>query len=78
MKNLETKKSFSFFWKEEKGLKKDIERHRQTEKEIREKITELSTQTDAWSLHALKVYHTFLQQLLQSKAEVVNKLGRKK
>lgn len=78
MKNLGTKKSFSFFWKEEKGLKKDIERHRQTEKEIREKITELSTQTDAMSLHALKVYHTFLQQLLQSKAEVVNKLGRKK
>ena len=67
-----------FFYGETTGLKKDIERHRQKEKEIREKITELSTQTDAWSLHALKVYHTFLQQLLQSKAEVVNKLGRKK
>ena len=67
-----------FFYGETTGLKQDINRHRQKEKEIREKITELSTQTDARSLHALKVYHTFLQQLLQSKAEVVNKLGRKK
>lgn len=72
------KSSRSFFYRDTTGLKRDIERHRQEEKEIREKITELSTQTDAWSLHALKVYHTFLQQLLQSKANVVSKLGRKK
>jgi len=72
------KSSRSFFYRDTTGLKRDIERHRQKEKEIREKITELSTQTDAWSLHALKVYHTFLQQLLQSKANVVSKLGRKK
>lgn len=72
------KSSRPFFYGETTGLKQDIHRHRQTEKEIREKITELSTQTDAWSLHALNVYHTFLQQLLQSKAEVVSKLGRKK
>ena len=67
-----------FFWQEAKGLKADVERHRAKEKEIQDRINELEGKDDPMSIASLRVYRRFLCQLQQSKAEVVNKIGKKK
>jgi RecA-family ATPase len=66
-----------FFWKNTRGLKADVERHRAKEAEIDAKIAELEGKDDPMSIAALKVYRRFRAQLLQSKADVVTKIGRK-
>jgi phytoene/squalene synthetase len=66
-----------FFWGETKGLKADVERHRAHESELDAKIAELEGKDDPMSIAALRVYRRFRAQLLQSKADVVNKIGRK-
>ena len=67
-----------FFWTQAKGLKADVERHRAKEAELDAKIAELEGKDDPMSVAALRVYRRFRAQLLQSKAEIVNKIGKKK
>ena len=66
-----------FFGSKLKGIKADIERHREKEKELVAKIAELEGQDDEMSIASLRVYRSFLCQLQQSKADVVTKIGKK-
>lgn len=67
-----------FFWSDAKGVKADVERHRAKEAELDAKIAELEGKDDPMSIAALRVYRRFRAQLLQSKAEVVTKIGKRK
>jgi hypothetical protein len=67
-----------FFWKDTKGLKADVERHRAKEKEYMDKISELEGSEDPMSVAALRVYRRHLNLLQNSKADVVDKIGKKK
>jgi uncharacterized protein YlxW (UPF0749 family) len=66
-----------FFWSKAKGLNADIERHRAKEQELQAKIDELEHKTDEMSVAALRTYRHFMYQLQVSKADVVNKIGKK-
>ena len=66
-----------FFWDKAKGLKADVDRHRVKEAELDARIAELEGKDDPMSVAALRVYRRFRAQLLQSKADVVTKIGRK-
>lgn len=66
-----------FFWKNTKGLKADLERHRVKEKEYTDRIAELEGKDDPMSVAALRVYRRHLNLLQTSKADVVNKIGKK-
>ena len=66
-----------FFWQDAPGVSADIERHRAEERRLEERIAELEQQDDDMSQACLRAYRHFLHQLQQSKAEAVNKLGRK-
>lgn len=66
-----------FFWGDTKGVKADVERHRAKEAELDARIAELEVKDDPMSIAALRVYRRFRAQLLQSKAEVVTKIGKK-
>lgn len=65
-----------FFWDKAKGLKADVERHRAHEAKLDARIAELEAKDDPMSVAALRVYRRFRAQLLQSKAEVVTKIGK--
>jgi phytoene/squalene synthetase len=67
----------TYFWTRTKGLAADVERHRAKEAELDAKIAELEGKNDPMSIAALRVYRRFRAQLLQSKAEVVSKIGKK-
>ena len=67
-----------WFWQDAKGLKADVNRHRAKEAELDARIAELEGKEDPMSIAALRVYRRFRAQLLQSKAEVVEKIGKKK
>lgn len=67
-----------FFWGDAKGLKADVERHRAKEAELMARITELEGKGDPMSVASLRTYRRFLNQLQTSKADVVNKIGKKK
>ena len=68
-----------YFWKDTSGLKSDIERHREKEKEFREKISELESieNPSDMDISCLRVYRKFLGILLQSKANITQNIGRK-
>jgi hypothetical protein len=66
-----------WFWQDAKGLKDDVNRHRAKEAELDARIAELEGKDDPMSVAALRVYRRFRAQLLQSKAEVVSKIGKK-
>jgi hypothetical protein len=66
-----------FFWQDAKGVKADVERHRAKEKEYMDKIAELEGKEDPMSVAALRVYRRHLNFLQNSKADVVNKIGKK-
>ena len=66
-----------WFWQDAKGLKADVERHRAKEAELDARIAELEGKDDPMSVAALRVYRRFRAQLLQSKAEIVAKIGKK-
>ena len=66
-----------YFWGKTKGLKADVERHRAHEAELDAKIAELEGKEDPMSIAAMRTYRRFRAQLLQSKAEVVTKIGKK-
>lgn len=67
-----------FFWNKANGVNADVERHRAKEAELDARIAELEVKDDPMSIAALRVYRRFRAQLLQSKAEVVDKIGKKK
>ena len=67
-----------WFWQDAKGLKDDVNRHRAKEAELDARIAELEGKDDPMSIAALRVYRRFRAQLLQSKAEVVSKIGKRK
>jgi hypothetical protein len=67
-----------WFWQDAKGLKDDVNRHRAKEAELDARIAELEVKDDPMSIAALRVYRRFRAQLLQSKAEVVDKIGKRK
>jgi hypothetical protein len=66
-----------FFWKDTKGLKADVERHRAREKEYVDKIAELEGKEDPMSVASLRVYRRHLNLLQNSKASVASKIGKK-
>ena len=66
-----------YFWDKAKGIKADVERHRAKEAELDARIAELEGKDDPMSIASLRVYRRFRAQLLQSKADVVNKIGKK-
>lgn len=66
-----------FFWNKAKGLNADIERHRAKEQKLQAKIDELKHKTDEMSVVALRTCRHFMYQLQVSKADVVNKIGKK-
>lgn len=75
----------SYFWNPpgaKIGVKADIERHRSKQEELERYIKDmeerlLSDPDDCMAREALRTYRHILAILLQSKAETVNKLGRK-
>jgi hypothetical protein len=67
-----------FFWQDAKGVKADVERHRAKEKEYMDKIALLEGKEDPMSIAALRVYRRHLNLLQNSKADVVNQIGKKK
>jgi hypothetical protein len=68
-----------FFWNDAKGLKADVERHRAKEAELDARIAELESRPDdPMAVASLRVYRRFRAQLLQSKVEVVDKIGKRK
>ncbi len=66
-----------FFWGDAKGVKADVERHRAKERELDARIAELEGKDDPMSIAALRTYRRLRARLLQSKAEVVNKIGKR-
>ena len=68
-----------FFWNKAKGINADVERHRAKEAELDARIAELEARPeDPMAVAALRAYRRFRAQLLQSKAEVVDKIGKKR
>ena len=59
------------------GLNADIARHRAEENELRSRIAELEGKDDYRSGRVLKTYRNLLDILLQSKANLTSKIGRK-
>lgn len=67
-----------FFWRTARGLKQDIARHQAKEAELIAKIEALKGQDDPMSIATVRAYRRFLNQLQQSKAEVVARIGKDK
>ena len=69
-----------FFWTKASGLNADIDRHRKQEAELAARIADLETQdqSDPMVEAALRTLRHFMCQLQQSKADVVDKIGRAK
>lgn len=67
-----------YFYRDVKGINADVERHRAREQELLQKISELEGKDDDMSIAATRTYRHLLNQLLQSKAAVVAKIGKKK
>ena len=64
-----------FFFGKVAGLNADIERHRDYEKDLRQKLAEYEEEGNE---NLIRTYRHFLNQLLQSKADVVSQIGKKK
>ena len=72
-------KAKSYFWTKAAGVNADIERHREKEQELQARMDELEakpvkTERD---LIAIRTWQNFMCQLQASKAEAVDRLGRK-
>ena len=67
-------KARKFFFGKTAGLNADIERHRVMEKDLREKLAKYEQEGKE---NLIATYRHFLTQLLQSKADVVSRLGKK-
>lgn len=67
-----------YFWKQ-LPLNANIERHREKETELREKIRKLEEENsaDPFDVSLLAAYRNFLNLLLESKAKITSKIGKK-
>ena len=70
--------SYSYFYKTDLGLNADLERHMAKERDLNAKIAELEAieDRDKMQVATLRMYRDLLAKLLESKANVVSKLGR--
>ena len=70
----------NYFWGKAPGLNADIERHRAHEQVLRARIAELEAKTELTEMdqRVLETWRHFLCKLQDSRAEVVNQLGRKR
>lgn len=70
----------NYFWQNATGLKADVERHRAKERELDAKIAELEAlvEPSSMDLAVLQTYRSIRARLLESKAEVVDKIGKQK
>lgn len=73
----------SYFWddprKPRPGLKKDVERHRAKRDELDRRIEELEGQEQTpMTSAAVRTYRHLRAQLLQSLANVADRIGRKR
>lgn len=66
-----------WFWADASGVNADIERHCAKESILDARIAELEGKGDPASVSALQVYRGLRVSLLQSKATVVSKIGKK-
>ena len=71
-------KKINYFWEKANGVNADLERHRAREAELQDKIRALEDLNDPMAEATLRTYRHFLNQLLASKAQVLEQLGRKK
>lgn len=76
-------KAKPYFARKTKGVNADLERHSNTERELRQHITRLHDIIDNGSPSdmdwaALGTYMGLLVKLMDSKAEVVDNIGRQK
>jgi hypothetical protein len=72
----------NFFYKKASGVNADLARHTQKQKELELEIAEAEARveadpTDSMAASVLRVYREFLNKLMDSKANIVYKLGRK-
>lgn len=67
-----------YFYNKASGTKADVNRHREEEKQLDMKISELEAieEPNEFEVRALRTYHHIRDQLLQSKANVVSKIGK--
>lgn len=63
-----------YFWQEAPGLNADIERHREEEIRLREELRKAKEIKDDVRI---RIYSSFLDILLQSKAELTSQIGKK-
>lgn len=66
-----------YFANKATGLNADIYRHSEKEKFLREKIAEMEQSGDKTDERYLNAYKSILGALLDSKAEVTSKIGKK-
>ena len=72
----------NYFWKDATGVNADLARHTQEQKEIELKIVEAEARvaadpSDRFAESILRTYREFLNKLMDSKVNVVAKIGRK-
>lgn len=70
----------TFFWDppgKKLGLKAEIKRHREYESKLDQNIAECEQRTDMFGAAGVRIYRNLRAKLLQSKAEVVSKIGKK-
>lgn len=72
-----------WFYNDPTGVKMDVERHRQKQNELEQRIAELECAVatdpdDEFLATALRTYRNLLCQLLDSKVNAVSKIGKKK
>lgn len=69
-----------YFCEDAKGLKADLDRHRAREADLDAKIAEIEAIVEPTTLDVavLNAYRNLRGRLLQSKAEVVSKIGKQK
>ena len=71
-----------YFWNKIEGLKADIERHTKEQRRLEKKILELEESLNQnpsceFAGRALETYRHFLNLLLDSKAQITSKIGKK-
>jgi len=65
------------FFRKDLSVGMDIHRHHQQETSLRRMIAELEDNPDEIAQHFCQTYRKLLAKLMESKAKVVDKIGRK-
>jgi uncharacterized protein YdcH (DUF465 family) len=78
LKDIVSVSEMSYFWSKTRGVNADVVRHRNKLAELDAKIAELENKNDPESEIVLAAYRNLRSALLQSKAEVVEQIGKNK